>query len=127
MMKPSKLSAINIATASETVRTMQVSVSSVMSKIDSNRSSKTGSGFRIRTRVSTKQDRGRKLLVGEQESCPFQRWQWCLTHPGPLRRRRGKRVRCYLMRSAEMNFSDLRKHLRPMLFDDRGRGAFDFT
>src|SRR5438067_195178 len=54
MIKPSKLSAINIATASETVRTMRVSHSSVVSKIDSNRSSKTGSGFRIRTRVSTK-------------------------------------------------------------------------
>src|SRR5438128_9902426 len=30
----------------------------------------------------------RKLLVGEQESCLFQRWQWWLTHPGSLRRRR---------------------------------------
>src|SRR5437588_7798210 len=53
MMKPSKLSAINIATASETLRTMRVSVQFVRSKIDSNRSSKTGSGFKIRTRVST--------------------------------------------------------------------------
>src|SRR5438309_7226972 len=53
MMKPSKLSAINIATASERLRTMRVSHSSVTLKIDSNRSSKTGSGFKIRTRVST--------------------------------------------------------------------------
>src|SRR5437660_12677608 len=48
-----KLSAINIETASETLRTMRVSVQSARSKIDSNRSSKTGSGFKIRTRVST--------------------------------------------------------------------------
>src|SRR5437763_15556974 len=53
MTKPSKLSAINIETASETLRTMRVSVQFVRSKIDSNRSSKTGSGFKIRTRVST--------------------------------------------------------------------------
>src|SRR5205814_9887771 len=71
--------------------------------------------------------RARKLLVGEPESCPFQRWQWRLTHPSALRWRCRKRVRRYLMRSAEMNFSDLRKHLRPMLFDDRGCDAFDFT
>src|SRR6476646_2421309 len=124
MMKPSKLSAINIATASERLRTTRISVQSVRSRIDSNRSSKTGSGFKIRTRVSTENTEIARWKAG---ILPFYRWQRQLTHPGPLRRRCRKRVRRHLVRSTEMNFSDLGKRLRPVLLDDRSCRAFYFT
>src|SRR5215467_14659586 len=127
MTKPSKLSPIRMATTSAIVRTMRVSVLSVKLKIESSRSSKTGSGFKIRTRVST-----RKAGVwrpGEQESCPSFRvvGNEGLTHPNTLRRGRRKKARRDLVRRAEMDFSDLRKHLWSVLLHDVSRSRLDFA
>src|SRR5207247_2837467 len=124
MIKPSKLSAINIATASEpfgqcafrTHRSRQKSIVTGLRRLDLD--SESGREF---------PQKPEQIARWRAGILPFQRWPWWLPHPGPLRRRRRKSVRRYLMRSAEMNFSDLGKHLWPMLFDDRGRGAFDFA
>src|SRR5690349_357684 len=125
MTKPSKLSPIRIATTSAIVRTTRVSVSSVKSKIESNRSSKTGSGFKIRTRVSTK--RAGVWRPAKQDSCPSVVGNEGLTHPDALRRWCRKRARRDLVRRTEVDLGDLRKHLWPVLLHDVSRSGPDFT